>query len=55
MKKQKNELDVDYIGDGRSLTKEEEKIISDYIKASKSRDEKQKTLKTKTTSKKVDS
>lgn len=35
MKKQKNELNVDFIGDGRSLTKEEEKIITEFIKTSK--------------------
>ncbi len=37
MKKRKNELDVDFIGDGRWLTKDEEKAISEFIKASKER------------------
>jgi hypothetical protein len=45
MKKHKNELDVDFIGDGRSLTKEEEKAISEFIKASKERTRKQNALK----------
>ncbi len=31
----KNELDVDFIGGQEPLTKEEEKAISDYIKAKK--------------------
>ena len=37
MKQNKNELDVDFIGGSAPLTKEEEKAISDYIKASKER------------------
>jgi hypothetical protein len=45
MKKRKNELDVDFIGDGRSLTKDEEKAISEFIKASKQRNKKQHALK----------
>ena len=45
MKKRKNELDVDFIGDGRSLTKDEEKAISEFIKASKERNKKQHALK----------
>lgn len=51
MKKRKNELDVDFIGDGRSLTKDEEKAISEFIKASKERNKKQDPLKTGTSSK----
>ncbi len=31
--KKKNELDVDFIGGQGSLTKEEEKIISDFLKS----------------------
>ena len=45
MKKRKNELDVDTIGDGRTLTKEEEKAISEFIKASKEREKKKEVLK----------
>jgi hypothetical protein len=44
MKTKKIELDVDFIGEQTSLTKEEEKTISEYIKKSKSR--KTKTKKT---------
>ncbi len=54
MKNRKDELDVDFIGDGRSLTKEEEKMISDYIKSAKARNEKQKISKAKSSSKKVE-
>lgn len=53
MKKRKDELDVDFIGDGRSLTKEEEKVISDYIKTSKVKNEKQKISKAKATLKRL--
>ena len=35
MKKNKNELDVDFIGGQEPLTKEEEKAISDFIKSQK--------------------
>jgi hypothetical protein len=35
MKTRKNELDVDFIGGARPLTKEEEKKISDFIKSRK--------------------
>jgi hypothetical protein len=42
MKQNKNELDVDYIGGLGPLTKEEEKAISGFIKASKERRQKQK-------------
>ncbi len=36
MKNRKNELDVDFIGEqGRTLTKEEQQVISDFIKADK--------------------
>lgn len=41
MKQYKNELDVDFIGGAGSLTKEEEKAISDFIKTSKERLQKQ--------------
>lgn len=33
MKQKSNELEVDFIGGGRTLTKEDEKAISTYIKA----------------------
>jgi hypothetical protein len=36
MKTKKVELDVDFIGGQASLTKEEEKAISDFIKKNKS-------------------
>jgi hypothetical protein len=52
MKKRKNELDVDFIGDGRSLTKEEEKAISEFIKASKERNKKQNAVKAGTSARK---
>ncbi len=42
MKHNKNELDVDFIGGLGSLTKEEEKAISEFIKASKERRQKHK-------------
>ena len=48
MKTKKVELDVDFIGGERSLTKEEEKSISDFIKKSKSKNIKISTVKTKT-------
>ncbi|MDX2047365.1 MAG: hypothetical protein SFU87_11295 [Chitinophagaceae bacterium] len=35
MKQNKNELDVDFIGGMGPLTKEEEKAISEFFKASK--------------------
>jgi hypothetical protein len=35
MKKSKAELDVDFIGGAGPLTKEEEKLISDFINAKK--------------------
>lgn len=41
MKQHKNELDVDVIGGAGPLTKEEEKAISEYLKASKQRQHKQ--------------
>ena len=37
MKTKKVELDVDFIGGQTSLTKEEERAISDFIKKSKSK------------------
>ena len=45
MMKNKNELDVDFIGGEGPLTKEEEKAISEFIKASKERNGKQKVHK----------
>ncbi len=52
MKHNKNELDVDFIGGLEPLTKEEEKAISEFIKASKERRQKQKTrLKVQTVNK----
>ena len=41
MKQQKDELHVDYIGGAGPLTKEEEKAISEFIKTSKKRRQKQ--------------
>jgi|GEM_PF-1022090 len=52
MKKRMNELDVDFIGDGCSLTKDEEKAISEFIKASKERTKKKEALKAGTSSRK---
>ena len=43
MKQHKNELDVDFISGTAPLTKEEEKAISEYIKASKERKKKRTT------------
>ena len=40
MKQIKNELDVDFIGGMGPLTKQEEKMISEFIKASKERKQK---------------
>jgi len=48
MKTKKVELDVDFIGGQTSLTKEEEKIISDFIKKNKSKKAKRSSIKTKT-------
>ena len=45
MKKSVNELDVDFIGGGRPLTKEEEEAISKFLKAAK--EKKRTTLKTR--------
>jgi len=45
MKTKKVELDVDFIGGQTSLTKEEEKTISEYIK--KKSQKNQKNLRTK--------
>jgi hypothetical protein len=50
MKNNKNELDVDFIGGAGPLTKEEEKAISKFIKASKVRSGKKKARKSKTLS-----
>ena len=48
MKTKKIELDVDFIGGQTSLTKEEEKAISDFIKKNKSKKTKSLILKSKT-------
>ena len=48
MKTKKKELDVDYIGEQRDLTKEEEKAISDFIKQDKTKKIKRSSSKTKT-------
>jgi hypothetical protein len=47
MKTKKVELDVDFIGGQTSLTKEEEKVISDFIKKNKTKKIKSSILKTK--------
>ena len=47
MKTKKVELDVDFIGGQTSLTKEEEKAISDFIKKNKIKKAKRLTIKTK--------
>lgn len=49
MKTKNIELDVDFIGGQTSLTKEEEKAISDFIKKNKSKKAKRFSVKTKTT------
>ena len=48
MKTKKVELDVDFIGGQTSLTKEEEKTISDFIKKNNSKKTKRSSIKTKT-------
>ena len=48
MKTKKKELDVDYIGEQRDLTKEEEKAISDFIKQDKAKKIKRSSSKIKT-------
>jgi len=48
MKTKKVELDVDFIGGQTSLTNEEEKAISDFIKKNKSKKIKRSSIKTKT-------
>jgi hypothetical protein len=48
MKTKKIELDVDFIGGQTSVTKEEERAISDFIKKNKSKKAKSLTPKTKT-------
>ena len=54
MKTRKNELDVDFIGGAGPLTKEEEKRISEVIKALKAkRLNKQSPTRRRTTKKKV--
>ena len=47
MKTKKVELDVDFIGEQTSLTKEEEKTISEYIKKKKAKKAKSSSRKTK--------
>jgi hypothetical protein len=51
MKQNKIELDTDYIGGQGPLTKEEEKIISDFIRANKIRRQKFISRKRKTVKK----
>jgi len=48
MKQNKKELDVDFIGGLGPLTKEEEKAISEFIRSSRERREKQKPRKART-------
>jgi len=48
MKTKKVELDVDFIGGQTSLTKEEEKAISDFIKRNKAKKTKSLSRKPKT-------
>jgi hypothetical protein len=48
MKTKKVELDVDFIGGQTSLTNEEEKAISDFIKKNKSKKIRGSSFKTKT-------
>ena len=48
MKTKKIELDVDFIGGQTSLTKEEEKTISEFVKKNKSKKAKKTSHKTKT-------
>ena len=48
MKTKKIELDVDFIGGQASLTKEEEKAISDFIRKNKSKKPKSSGLKSRT-------
>ena len=44
MKNKKIELDVDFIGGGEPLTKEEQKAISEFIRKSKENQLKKKTV-----------
>ena len=58
MKARKNELDVDFIGGEGPLTKEQEKLISDFIKSRKVKkkltaSKTQRKLATKTLKKKI--
>jgi hypothetical protein len=48
MKTKKIELDVDFIGGQTSLTKDEEKSISEYIRKHNSKKAKRTALKTRT-------
>jgi hypothetical protein len=48
MKTRKIELDVDFIGEQTSLTKEEEKALSEYFKKNKAKKTKSSSHKTKT-------
>ena len=47
MRTKKVELDVDFIGGQTSLTEEEEKMISDFIKRNKSKKSRRSSIKTK--------
>ena len=47
MKTKRMELDVDYIGEQRNLTKEEEKAISEFIKQNKTKKIKKSSSKAK--------
>lgn len=48
MKTKRKELDVDFIGEQRDLTQEEEQAISDYIKQNKTKKAKKSSSKGKT-------
>ena len=52
MKTNREELDVEFIGDGKPLTKEEAKAISEYIRAYKIRNLRRTARKRKTTGQK---
>lgn len=49
MKTKKIELDVDFIGEQTSLTREEQNTISDFIKKIRSKKTKRSTIKTRIT------
>ena len=54
MKARKKELDVDFIGGGEPLTKDEERKISEFIKSRKSKQRVAAKTKKNTTKKKSD-